>query len=84
MILKKTRSGRCEATPTLFRPFSPMNSGFGNRHRLRRCEWFFRKGGGSESEAILTKFKKNFCSQIFFVILEMLNPLLVSWQKWLF
>jgi hypothetical protein len=26
MILKKTRSGRCEATPTLFRPFSPMNS----------------------------------------------------------
>jgi hypothetical protein len=47
MILKKIRSGRCEATPTLFRPFSPMNSGFGIQHRLRRCALFFRQEAGS-------------------------------------
>jgi len=36
------------------------------------------------SNAILTKYKKNFCCINIFGILEMLNPLLVSWQKWLF
>src|SRR3990167_2969711 len=47
MVLKKIRSGRCEATTTLFRPFSPMNSGFGREPRLRRCALFFRQEAGS-------------------------------------
>ncbi len=47
MVLKKTRSGRCEATPTLFRPFSPKNSKNVGLHRLGRCALFFRRGGGS-------------------------------------
>ena len=39
---------------------------------------FFGKEEVRNQKAILTEFKKNFCSQIFFVILEMLNPLLVK------
>jgi len=53
-VENQLRSGRAEGTPTLFRPFSPMNSGFGILHRLRRCEGFFRQEAGAKSEAILT------------------------------
>src|SRR3989344_1459915 len=47
MVLKKIGRGRCKPTPTLFRPFSPMNSGFGSEPRLRRCALFFRQEAGS-------------------------------------
>ena len=43
-------SGRAVGTPTLFRPFSPMNSD----SRLRRDGLFFRQEAGAKSEAILT------------------------------
>ena len=55
-VENQPRSGRAEGTPTLFRPFSPMNSGFGILPRLRRDGLFFRQEAGAKSEAILTKF----------------------------
>jgi len=61
-VENQPRSGRAEGTPTLFRPFSPMNSD----SRLRRDGGFFRQETGAKSEAILTtnllcpKYKKNF------------------------
>jgi len=55
-VENQPRSGRAEGTPTLFRPFSPRNSGFGIQHRLRRCALFFRQEAGAKSEAILTNF----------------------------
>jgi len=51
-VWNQQRSGRRKAPPTLFRPFSPMNSGFGMEHRLRRCALFFRQEAGSKSRAI--------------------------------
>ena len=61
-VENQPRSGRAVGTPTLFRPFSPMNSD----SRLRRDGLFFRQEAGAKSEAILTtnllcpKYKKNF------------------------
>jgi hypothetical protein len=52
MVLKEIRSGRCEATPTLFRPFSPKNSKSFGLPRLRRGVLFCFGGGGSKSRAI--------------------------------
>ena len=49
-VENQPRSGRAEGTPTLFRPFSPMNSD----SRLRRDGLFFRQETGAKSEAILT------------------------------
>ena len=49
-VENQPRSGRAEGTPTLFRPFSPMNSD----SRLRRDGGFFRQETGAKSEAILT------------------------------
>src|SRR3989339_1867400 len=46
-VSNELRSGRRKAPPTLFRPFSPMNSGFGIQHRLGRCALFFRQEAGS-------------------------------------
>jgi len=66
MVLKEIRSGRCEAPPTLFRPFSPKNSKSFGLPRLRRGALFCFGGGGSESRAIqiqkcfARKYKKNF------------------------
>jgi hypothetical protein len=66
MVLKEIRSGRCEATPTLFRPFSPKNSKSFDLPRLRRGALFCFGGGGSKSRAIqiqkcfARKYKKNF------------------------
>ena len=51
-VENQPRSGRAVGTPTLFRPFSPMNSD----SRLRRDGGFFRQETGAKSEAILTKF----------------------------
>ncbi|MHB8914053.1 MAG: hypothetical protein ACYC4I_03530, partial [Minisyncoccota bacterium] len=48
--------GRAEGTPTLFRPFSPMNSPMNSDSRLRRDGGFFRQEAGAKSEAILTNF----------------------------
>ena len=60
-VENQPRSGRAVGTPTLFRPFSPMNSD----SRLRRDGLFFRQEAGAKSEAILThsicfEYKKNF------------------------
>ena len=49
-VKNQPRSGRAVGTPTLFRPFSPMNSD----SRLRRDGLFFRQEAGAKSEAILT------------------------------
>ncbi|MDP1759986.1 MAG: hypothetical protein Q8L01_00760 [Candidatus Woesebacteria bacterium] len=46
--------GRADGTPTLFRPFSPMNSPMNSDSRLRRDGGFFRQETGAKSEAILT------------------------------
>ena len=51
-VENQPRSGRAVGTPTLFRPFSPMNSD----SRLRRDGLFFRQEAGVKSEAILTNF----------------------------
>jgi len=51
-VENQPRSGRAVGTPTLFRPFSPMNSD----SRLRRDGGFFRQEAGAKSEAILTNF----------------------------
>ena len=51
-VENQPRSGRAVGTPTLFRPFSPMNSD----SRLRRDGLFFRQEAGAKSEAILTNF----------------------------
>src|SRR3989344_3028067 len=56
MVLKKTRSGRAEGTPTLFRPFSPMNSGFGIHPRLLLCPLFFRQEAGSRPRILSQYF----------------------------
>src|SRR3990167_964766 len=53
-VENQPRSGRAEATPTLFRPFSPMNSPMNSDSRLRRDGLFFRQEAGAKSEAILT------------------------------
>jgi len=74
-VENQPRSGRAVGTPTLFRPFSPMNSGFGILPRLRRDGGFFRQEASAKSEAILTNSicliqnnmeKKNLfvCSQV--------------------
>jgi len=62
MFLKKIRSGRCEATPTLFRPFSPKNAKSFGLPRLRRGALFCFGGGGSKSRAI--QIQKMFCPKI--------------------
>jgi len=53
-VENQPRSGRAEGTPTLFRPFSPMNSPMNSDSRLRRDGGFFRQEAGAKSEAILT------------------------------
>jgi len=65
VVENQPRSGRAEGTPTLFRPFSPMNSPMNSDFRLRRDGLFFRQETGAKSEAILTNFalpeiQKNF------------------------
>ena len=53
-VENQPRSGRAVGTPTLFRPFSPMNSPMNSDSRLRRDGLFFRQEAGAKSEAILT------------------------------
>jgi hypothetical protein len=53
-VENQPRSGRAVGTPTLFRPFSPMNSPMNSDSRLRRNGLFFRQEAGAKSEAILT------------------------------
>src|SRR3989344_5175957 len=53
-VENQPRSGRAVGTPTLFRPFSPMNSPMNSDSRLRRDGLFFRQETGTKSEAILT------------------------------
>jgi hypothetical protein len=55
-VENQPRSGRAVGTPTLFRPFSPMNSPMNSDSRLRRDGLFFRQEAGAKSEAILTNF----------------------------
>ena len=55
-VENQPRSGRAVGTPTLFRPFSPMNSPMNSDSRLRRDGGFFRQEAGAKSEAILTNF----------------------------
>ena len=63
-VENQPEGGRAEGTPTLFRPFSPMNSPMNSDSRLRRDGLFFRQEAGAKSEAILTHsiclIQKNF------------------------
>src|SRR3989338_969827 len=66
-VENQPRSGRAVGTPTLFRPFSPMNSD----SRLRRDGGFFRRGGGASQRFLwhrpfLQKClnQKQFCPRI--------------------
>jgi len=66
-VENQPRSGRAVGTPTLFRPFSPMNSPMNSDSRLRRDGLFFRQEAGAKSETILThsicfEYKNNFLS----------------------
>src|SRR3989339_886160 len=54
VVENQPRSGHAVGTPTLFRPFSPMNSPMNSDSRLRRDGEFFRQEAGAKSEAILT------------------------------
>ena len=46
-VENQPRSGRAVGTPTLFRPFSPMNSPMNSDSRLRRDGLFFRQETGA-------------------------------------
>ena len=46
-VENQPRSGRAVGTPTLFRPFSPMNSPMNSDSRLRRDGLFFRQEAGA-------------------------------------
>ena len=46
-VENQPRSGRAVGTPTLFRPFSPMNSPMNSDSRLRRDGGFFRQETGA-------------------------------------
>ena len=59
-VENQLRSGRAVGTPTLFRPFSPMNSKNFGLHRRRRCALFFRQEAGSHQ----MQFWNLFCPKI--------------------
>jgi len=52
MVLKRRENGRAEGTPILF----ALNLRGNPEIRARLRALFFRKGGGSTSEAIATKY----------------------------
>src|SRR3989344_4017843 len=70
-VENQPRSVRAEGTPTLFRPFSPMNSGFGILHRLRRCGGVSRQAAGASQRFLWHRpfsqkglNQKQFCPRI--------------------
>src|SRR3989339_1294958 len=71
VVENQPRSGHAVGTPTLFRPFSPMNSPMNSDSRLRRDGEFFRQEAGASQRFLWHRpflqkglNQKQFCPRI--------------------